>query len=463
MSQLGSQRLLERAFAPVDIASLVWFRIAFGAVMIWEVVRYFQKGWIPAYYIEPEFHFTYYGFGWVTPWPGQGMYIHFVVLGLAAFGIMAGLWYRLSAAVFFAGFAYVFLLDQAYYLNHFYLITLVALLLVFLPAHRAFSLDVLRRPELRSECAPAWALWLLRAQIGIPYFYGGLAKLNGDWLRGEPIRSWLAGRTDFPLIGRFFEHEWMVAVFAYGGLLLDLAIVPLLLWKRTRPWAFGSALAFHGLNAMLFNIGIFPWLMIAATLIFFEPDWPRRLRLLPPPRAACDPAAFRPRKAAGARLTVAIVGVYLAAQALVPLRHVVYPGNVSWTEQGHLFSWHMKLRDKEARTHFVVRDPETGESWTERPRDYLTRRQTIKMAGHPDMILQFAHLLARQGREPGRPSMEVRVQAMASLNGRERQLLVDPTTDVAAQPRSLAPASWIRPLYQPLRTARSGAGPDVDE
>lgn len=461
MSRLGSQRLLERAFAPVDIASLVWFRIAFGAVMIWEVVRYFQKGWIPAYYIEPEFHFTYYGFGWVTPWPGRGMYVHFVVLGLAAFGIMAGLWYRLSAAVFFAGFAYVFLLDQAYYLNHFYLITLVALLLVFLPMHRNFSLDVLRRPELRSECAPAWALWLLRAQIGIPYFYGGIAKLNGDWLRGEPMRSWLAGRTDFPVIGRFFEDEWMVAGFVYGGLLLDLAIVPLLLWKRTRPFAFGFALVFHGLNAMLFNIGIFPWLMIAATLIFFEPDWPRRVGLLPPPRAACEPALLRPRPAV-ARLTVAAASVYLAVQALMPLRHLAYPGNVSWTEQGHLFSWHMKLRDKEARTTFVVTDPQTGESWRERPRDCLTRRQTSKMSGHPEMILQFAHHLARHGREPGQPSLEVRAQAMASLNGRERQLLVDPTADLATQTRNLRAAAWILPLYQPLRTARS-AGEPVDE
>jgi hypothetical protein len=378
--------LIERAFAPVDIASLACFRIAFGAVMAWEVVRYFQHGWIASYFIRPEFHFTYLGFGWVKPWPGQGMYVHFVVLGLAALVL----------------FAHVFLIDEAYYLNHFYLITLIAFVLVFVPAHRALSLDARRRPGLRSDHAPAWTLWLLRAQVGIPYFFGGLAKINGDWLRGEPIGSWLADRTDFPLIGRFFTSEWMALAFAYGGLLLDLTIVPLLLWKRTRPWAFAAGVLFHGLNAMLFDIGIFPWLMIAATLLFFEPEWPRRLGLLPPlARRRRDPDLLP--TPARARWTVAAAAAYLAVQVLLPLRHLAYPGDVSWTEEGHFFAWHMKLRDKDATASFTVKDRDTGETWTAGPRAYLSRRQAEKMAGHPDMILQFAHHLAKLGRDAGRP------------------------------------------------------------
>jgi len=445
-------RLVERAFAPVDIASLVCFRIAFGAVMAWEVVRYVQHGWISSYYIEPEFHFTYFGFGWVKPWPGRGMYVHFAVLGLAALGIMAGAWYRLSALVFFVAFTHVFLIDQAYYLNHFYLISLIAFVLVFVPAHRALSLDARLRPALRSDYVPAWTLWLLRAQVGIPYLYGGLAKINGDWLRGEPIGSWLADRTDFPLIGRAFTHEWAGLAFAYGGLILDLAIVPLLLWKRTRPWAFAAGVLFHGLNAMLFDIGIFPWMMIAATLLFFEPDWPRRVGLLPAlasPRREPDLVP----KPARARLTVTAAAAYLVVQALVPLRHLAYPGNVSWTEEGHFFAWHMKLRDKDATARFVVKDADTGHTWNTGPRAYLTRRQAEKMAGHPAMILQFAHHLAKLGREAGRPHVEVRAITRASVNGRERQALLDPDTDLAAQARTLGPAPWIVPLRQPLRKA----------
>lgn len=155
MSRADSFR--DRAFARVDVASLACFRVAFGAVMAWEIVRYLRNGWIASYYIRPAFHFKYYGFGWVEPWPGHGMYLHFAALGVLALCLMLGLWYRLVAAFFFAGFAYVLLLDQAYYLNHFYLIALLSLLLAFVPADGALSVDARRRgvgapPEWK--CAP---------------------------------------------------------------------------------------------------------------------------------------------------------------------------------------------------------------------------------------------------------------------------------------------------------------------
>ncbi len=441
--------LAARAFAPVDAASLVCFRLAFGAIMAWEVVRYFSNGWIAAYYIEPTFHFTYFGFGWVRPWPGAGMYVHFAVLGLAALGVALGFAYRLSAAVFFLGITYVFLLDQTYYLNHFYLITLLGLLLLFFPVRGAVSIDARLRPALRSDSAPAWALWLLRAQIAIPYFYGGLAKLNHDWLRGEPMRLWLAERTRLPLLGPFLTEEWVALAFAYGGILLDLLVVPFLLWSRSRRFAFVLALAFHSLNSVLFQIGVFPWLMMAATTIFFAPEWPRRLGLLSPRRPPeRDPPVALPRARRWPILATATA--YLAVQVLVPLRCYVYPGDASWTEEGHRFSWHMRLRDKEAQARFFVTDLDRGTTWTVEPSAYLTERQTRVMAGRPDMILQFAHHLAEGLRRSGRSRVEIRARVAASLNGRPPQLLVDPDVDLAGQPRSLAPALWILPLREPL-------------
>jgi hypothetical protein len=459
----GLWRLMAaRAFRPVDVASLACFRVAFGAVMAWEVVRFFQNGWIAAYYIDPPFHFTYFGFGWVKPWPGVGMYVHFALLGLAALGILLGLWYRLCAGVFFVGFAYVFLLDEALYLNHFYLIVLLSLLLAFLSMDVALSIDARRLPTRRSDTVPAWTLFLLRAQVGIPYLYGGLAKLNPDWLRGEPMRSWLAERTDVPVLGPYFTREWTVFTFAYGGLLLDLLIVPLLAWRRTRPFAFGLGVVFHGLNAVLFDIGIFPWLMMAATTIFFAPDWPRRLRLLPARRPAAVEAPRRPRISAG--LTVVAAAAYLCIQALVPLRHFAYPGNVSWTEEGHRFSWHMKLRDKEAQARFLVTDVGRGESRMITSSRVLTPRQEGRMAGQPDMILQFAHHLAERLPAEGRAPVQVRAWVSASLNGREPQLLIDPATDLAAQPRTLGHAPWILPLRQSVTTGRRGVGhADIEE
>jgi hypothetical protein len=149
---------------------------------------------------------------------------------------------------------------------------------------------------------------------------------------------------------------------------------------------------------------------------------------------------------------------------LVPLRHFAYPGNVSWTEEGHRFAWHMKLRDKEAEATFTVADPAAGRQWTVDPRDHLTRIQSANMAGQPDMILQFAHHLSREARAQGRGEVQVRAQVTASLNGRPPQLLIDPQVDLAATPRSLRHARWIVPLYQPLAARPGRPGPtDADE
>src|SRR5688500_17786131 len=87
------QRLRADLFKPVDISFLVFFRVLFGAIMLWEVYRYATYGWISRYFVEPALTFTYYGFSWVKPWPGSGMYIHFWVLGVTAAFIMAGFFY----------------------------------------------------------------------------------------------------------------------------------------------------------------------------------------------------------------------------------------------------------------------------------------------------------------------------------------------------------------------------------
>ncbi|HKR65193.1 MAG TPA: HTTM domain-containing protein [Thermoanaerobaculia bacterium] len=407
-------RIRSALFTPIGIAHLVFFRVAFGAAMLVEVCRYFAHGWIARDFIEPRFFFTYYGFDWVRPWAGRGMYAHFALLGLFAFCILIGFRYRLAVALFFLGFTYVFLLDATRYLNHFYLIALLSFLMIFVPAEGKYSVDALIDPSVRADAAPAWTLWLLRAQIAIPYFYGGLAKLSGDWLRGEPMRMWLG-----------LTNEWLVYAFVIGGILVDLLIVPALLWRKTRVFALIVAAVFHLANARLFHIGIFPWLMLAATLLFL------------PARVMGPPA-----EAAGA--TQWLLGTYLLVQLLVPLRHFLYPGDVSWTEEGHKFAWQMKLRDKEAEAMFFVTDRRTGKMELVDPRSTLTELQRAKMAGDPDMILQFAHWL-------GGDTKAVHAHVLASLNGRKPQLLIDPDVDLTRERRGFGHATWILPLTEPLR------------
>ena len=465
------RRVCAALFQPVDISFLVTFRILFGGILLWEVYRYFTYGWITRYFVEPVITFTYYGFGWVKPWPGRGMYIHFFVLGLAAACVMVGFLYRIAAPVFFLAFTYFFLLEQTRYLNHFYLVCLISFLMCFLPANRAFSVDVLLRRKIRSDVVPAWTLWLLRAQIGIPYFFGGIAKLNSDWIRGgEPMRTWLRPMTAMPGFGAMFKTDLVVYGFVIGGLLLDLLVVPLLLWRRTRPYAFGAAILFNLINAVIFDIGIFPWLMLGALLIFFPPDLMRRFArafMSPGQPFEGNPAkeipvtpvvdvSSRPPSFASQKLIAGLLAAYLAVQLLLPLRHYLYPGNVSWTEEGHNFAWHMKLRTKDGDAVFTVTYPASGQTWTIKPEDYLKSHQLTKMTTKPDLIVQFSHFLAEEKRREGYENVEVRARVMVSLNGREPQLLIDPNVDLAKEDMSLLPARWIIPLTTPLDRNKPG-------
>jgi hypothetical protein len=443
----------EKLQTPVDIAVLIYFRIAFGAIMLWEMWRYADHGWISRYWIEPSFNFTYFGFDWIRPWPGIGMYIHFGVMALLALFILLGLWYRFSTILFFLGFSYIFLLEQAQYLNHFYLIILVSFIMIFLPANRAFSMDAWRGngrfgklSASRSDWMPTWSLWLLRFQIAVPYFFGGIAKLNADWLQAQPMESWLASRTDFPLIGQFFTERWMAYGFSYGGLLLDLFVVPFLLWRKTRPFAFLAVVTFHLMNVRLFSIGIFPWFMIAATAVFLNPSWPRQHLKRLGKGKQIEP---KPDKFPLPQIGFVLLAGYVLLQILLPLRHFVIPGNVSWTEEGHRFAWHMKLRDKDADITFFITN-EAGERWQADPSLHLSARQQRKMSTRPTMIVQYAHFLAAELAQQGQGEVVVQAEVWASLNGRSPQLLINPTVNLAAQPRTIWPVDWILPLTAPL-------------
>jgi len=449
-----SSPLLRRLLQPVDIASLVYFRIIFGAIMLWEVYRYVTLGRVSRYFIEPDYAFTYLGFDWVQAWPGMGMHIHFYVMGLLSVFIMVGFLYRLSAALFFLAFTYIFLLEQARYLNHFYFVSLISFLMICVPAHRALSVDGwLRGAAWRRATTPAWTLWILRAEMGFVYFFAGVAKLNGDWLRGYPLNEWLAKPiAQIPVLGAYAHEQWPTLLFSWTGTALDLFIVPALLWKKTRPLAFACAVAFHMMNSVFFKIGIFPWFSIAATLLFFDPDWPRRL--LGHGRAQIADLAADYRFGTREKIAAGFFIVWMTSQTLLPLRPFLYEGNTSWTEEAHRFSWHQKLRDKEGYVRFLLTDPSTGESWAVDPRPLLTGRQYLKMTARPYMILQFAHHLSDLASEEGKPRIEVRASSMVSLNGREMQPMIDARVDLAAQPRRfLTRHPWILPLEVP-REAR---------
>jgi hypothetical protein len=466
--------LLERLLSPVDIASLVFFRIFFGIVSFWHV--WLQVPGVRGEYITPEFHFSHYGFEWVKPLPGELMNVVFLIMAASTIFIALGLYYRWAAAIFFLTHTYAFFIDQAGYWNHYYLICLLAFLMIFVPCHRAFSLDVLRGAEKQSDDAPAWSLWILRAQVGIAYFFAGLAKTGNDWLDGKPMDTYLRNHQDFPLIGRFFDDERMVYFMAYGGLMFDLLIVPLLLWKVTRWYAVAAAVGFHLANSLIFDIQIFPWLAIAGTLLFLAPEWPRlgnqwrRLsgqESLSPAVATtaqganAEPASIdeTPAPRAGEersprRLSllqkgvIGVMAVFFLFQLLMPLRHYLYPTTPEWSSEGYFFAWRMLLADKEGRIQFHVKDTASGAVCRVDNAQYVAGFQNSKLEERPDMMVQFADILHETFRKERGMNVEVYAWSEIELNGRPYLQFVDPTVNLVERDRTLGHHSFIIPLEE---------------
>ena len=435
-------------WAPVDNDWLIFFRVVFGGVMLYWVARYCVYDLVNEYFAEPRYHFHYFNFEWVRPWPRDWMQLQFYGLGLCAVMIIVGCFYRLAALLFALGFTHVFLIDKCYYLNHYYLVCLLAWLMVVLPANRAASLDAIWRPQIHTREAPVWSLWLVRFQIGIPYLFGGIAKLNPDWLAGEPMRMMLHQRASYPMVGPFFTEEWCVQFFVWGGLLFDLLAVPLLLWSRTRPFAFVVAICFHLTNAWLFTIGIFPWFMILATVVYFPPGCMSKLLAL----ERIDPNRAAPNESTIAqKLLVTLLLLYVGVQVVVPFRHFLQAGNPSWTEEGHYFSWHMMIRGKKSALRYYATDTNTGRTGTIDLREYVTSFQLNRCSRDPRMIHELSQIIAAHLGELGFPGLQIRALSLVSMNGRKPQLMIDPNVDLAAERPGWRQPGWIVPLREPLR------------
>ena len=449
----GWSHLAKSLFAPVDAASIVVFRISFGLVIAWLGIDYIVVGRAYELYVKPDFHFSYYGFDWVEPFPLYGMKLFFLTMSLLGLCVAVGLMYRVTAPLLAIVFTYFFLLDRTNYQNHYYLLTLLAWTMAIIPAHRLWSVDAVLWPSIRSDWSRVWVLWLLRFHVGLPYFFGGVAKLNSDWFAGAPLRQMLASRSEIPLIGPWLTLESVVQGFIWGGLLFDLLIVPLLMWKRTRVVAYLLCVAFHLTNSVVFDtIHVFPWFMILGTTIFFNPDWPRRfLRSAKVPSKKLAKEDSSPPVSVSKVVAIAALMVYCGFHLVWPFAHLLEDGDSSWTERGHHFSWRMMLRGKTSGFRFYVTDPETGKTWNPDVRKWITPDQEIRFVRDPEMILHLAHFIAEDYLKLTGRRFEVSALVMTSLNGRKPQLLIDPQVDLAKEPRGYYRRPWIRPLTEPLR------------
>lgn len=452
-------RAYNALYRPMDIAGLAVVRMLFGLIIIMEAWRYTQLGAIVAKFHQQDFYFKFHYFEWVQPISPYNMQWVFIIYAVAGLFICLGLFYHLAMLTAALCISYIFLVDATNYLNHFYLVIIFSFMMLFIPAHKGWSLYAIFNPKKAQSTVPGWAIWLIRIELAIVYFYAAVAKMNVDWINGMPLYHWIGDRAiGAEGIEAYLNLPIVIYFFTYGGLLYDLLIAPLLLYRKTRVLGFCLTLFFHLTNYVLFNIGIFPWFMMATTTIFLDPDWPRFLlnkifksRFLPVFVDKPAPTHLSILQKFGLVLMI----VHVSFQTLFPLRHFVYPGYVGWDEAGHNFAWHMKLRGKRGKATFTVKDPKTGQTQVIDNKQYLTQRQMDKMATRPYLILQFAHFLRDKFTEPGEPQAEVYVETKVSLNGRKHQRLVDPTVNLSNIQPSEIPDSWVFPLRQPVWNAEN--------
>lgn len=455
---------------PVDAAALAVFRMLFGLALGVSMIRFLAFGWVDDFFVQPSFHFKYWGFHWVpAPDPSLAHPLFWGMAGLAVC-VAAGFLFRVTSVLFVLGFTYLQLVDVSTYLNHYYLASLLGALLAVSPAHRLWSVDAwLRRRrtgEPPSQTLRAGWLYLLRFQVGVVYTFAGIAKAHGDWLwHAQPLQIWLSSATDMPVLGWVFRQSWAAPVMSWAGFLFDTTIVWFLLFRRTRPFAYLAVIGFHVITGSLFPIGMFPVLMMLSAMLFFSPEWPRRLldRLGRVRRGLGSSATHASNAASSVPVAVitsdadrtpwsrrhtwlaAAAGVYCAVQLLLPVRFLVYGGNVRWHEQGMRFSWRVMVREKNASLTYVVRHVPSGKIWHVNPRRYLTRLQEREISTQPDLILQLGHHIRADFERRGLGPVEVHADALVSLNGRRLARLIDPEVDLATVQDGLAPAHWILP------------------
>ncbi|WP_040252428.1 HTTM domain-containing protein [Psychroserpens mesophilus] len=414
-------------FKHIDNSALVVFRMFFGALIFLESFGAIATGWITRTLVEPKFTFSFIGFEWLQPLPGPWMYMYYAVMGIFGIFVMIGYKYRLSMLSFTILWAGVYFMQKSSYNNHYYFLMILSACMILMPAHQYASVDAKRNPDIKRTSMPNWCRLYFFLQLFILYTYASIAKLYPDWLDLTVPKLLMESKQHYVLVGDLLQYKVVHYFVAYGGILFDGLIIPLLLWKRTRKIAFFASIFFHLFNSFIFQVGIFPYLSLAFSLFFFEPKYMQQLFLKRKPFYSTN--EVRIPKYAPIFKTAFVM--YFIVQIALPLRHHFIEDNVLWTEEGHRMSWRMMLRTKHATTMYTVVDKATNNSTLIDFDDYLTKKQRKPASSKPDVIWQFAQRIKEDYAKKGM-DVEVYVRAFVSVNGRPKKQLIDPEVDLAS-------------------------------
>ena len=428
--------------------------------MCYSIARFYLKGWIEELYIEPDFHFSYYGFEWIKP-IGEFTYLIFAVCFISSLFVMIGLKYKTSIILFFLSFTYIELMDKTTYLNHYYFISILSFLLIFIPANATFSVDNIINQK-KFTNIPRWSVDALKLLITIVYLYAGVAKINSDWLiEAMPLKIWLQSKYDLPLIGgNLLQMEWVHYAMSWGGMLYDLSIPFLLMLNKTRIMAFILVVFFHVFTLILFPIGMFPHIMIFSSMVFFSSKFHEKIlyqirRVITKVGKKVKSKKIKMETSnlyvlQKHNLTLFTVTSFFILQILLPFRYQLYPGELFWHEQGYRFSWRVMLIEKIGYTNFKVKNPNDGTSFMVDSSQHLTPFQLKQMSFQPDFILEFAHYLGEKYSTENN-KVEVYADSFVALNGRPSKRFIDPDINLINEQESFKDKTWILPLEDEIK------------
>ena len=412
-------------FKAIDNSPLVVFRIFFGFLVACESFGAIFTGWVKRILIDPQVTFSFIGFEWLKPLPGFGMYFYFIAMGVFGLAIMLGYRYRIAIISYTILWAGVYFMQKTAYNNHYYLLLLISFLLIFLPANSYASLDVRQNRIKEENTMPYWISLLFIIQVAIVYVFASIAKFYPDWLDGTFTRNLLADSTNVITLKKLFLQKWFYLFIAYMGIIFDLLIVPLLLFKKTRMLALLASLTFHLFNAVFLEIGIFPFFALTFALFFYEPETIRSVFLRRKTSIETDNGHSNYY---GKKIVYFLIIPYLIIQLLLPLRHHFIEGDVLWTEEGHRLSWRMMLRERNGFIHIRIKDLKTGEESLYDYRKNLTDKQIQNLATKPDFIWQYCQYIKKEfkGKE-----IAIFIDCKNSINRKEYKTLIDPKFDMA--------------------------------
>ena len=283
------------------------------------------------------------------------MLVVFSALSIAALFMAAGWFYRRSALMFILLFSYIAFCDKAAYLSYYSFVILIAFMLVVSPAHRLFSLDLLRKPHIRVDYAPHWLLLAFKLQVVMLFFFAGMAKLNYDWLfTGLPITLWL--QDVFVSFGWssdvLFSNPWIGISLSWFLVLFDFILPHFLMDTRTSQRAFWVVVLVQVPGMLVFPTGMFPLLVLLMCTVFL-PHLPIHLLVSKISYFLYDFFQFKGEvfnpggvfmlKYKMERLFPVLAAIYFSIQILLPISLFLSWGIFQWANKEFHFSWDLKV------------------------------------------------------------------------------------------------------------------------